>query len=791
MLLRVCVVCISLVCAPGVLAQDPFSGGNDPFGTDGDDPFNMSGGDPFTGDAGAGANQQGGAFGEFGQPDASAIGGAAASAEPTEEDPDPVVRFLRESPPKNAAEMAQALTWMTRIKRWDEAGRLLDRVQNENWSLETRARLAREAGPTVWLRLKSDASEINDSQRALVRDILTAPATLARTPEWIDQWIDKLGSASAGERRLAQLRLQDGSMNSVRRLVQRLLDGDPKVQPVMLAGTTVQFGDLGVAALKTACLIQDAPRAARVFLALAQLPGQDFTAELAAGLSSAVLEPVDQAELAQRLAEKYGSLPSAQAVHDYLKKRFDDQLAVYQVTRTQQSSLPNILWRLSPDRQSIQLAEALRSNQELERLAQLAALRLQLKALTTEDRIDCGAALLQRAYQVSPARAAGKLQAQMMTDLPVFSVAGEQLSLVEQGQYLQQVFEQAGQWQMHGGALRALQLMSDANRVEAPLSFLSGLLRDSRPLVRFTALEVVAGMDPEQDFLGAETAIETALEMSRLASGPHSLVIGLQSELRQVAQQQLQSLTGADVTSVNSARAALLVLNGERPVEQVVIVDRLADQSLFELLQRIRNTKKGHSLPIAVLTDALYAHERQAIVNMPGVFQSILSRQETQMQRVLDRLESSLDTQPMTGDDRAHFVDVGTKFLARVVGDRERYAFYPLGAWRESLVSTSSGLPAAAQSRLLSGVGSIDSQRRLIRLAAAASANMEGQFAAANAFGASVRRFGLQLASDDVRASYDLYNRLGPEDPQVARALGYILDVIEAQAEQIPWPDDL
>lgn len=785
MQLRICAICLVLLLNACAFGQNPFGDGGGPFGT-GDNPFEGNSAGGQSGSAGAGDD-----FGVFGQPNSPmAPAGLGAVANAEVEDPDPVVRLLRASPPKSETEMAEGLTWMTRIKRWDEVGRLLDQIASEKWSLTRRSALARAAGPSIWLRIRSDESELTDTQRKLVSEILSSPSKLARNPQWIDQWIAKLGSKIPGERRLAQLRLQDGSMLSVERLVTRLMDGDEKVPPIMLAGTVCEFGDLGLDALKTACLVNDPQQAGRVCLALAELSGSDFNAVLGAGLVGGLLTPQVQSELAETLSSKYENLPNVENVARFLEGKFEDQLAHYQAARNRNSDLMNQMWTLAPDRRSIRLVEGTSAQVELERLAQLGVLRMRVSR-DPVDWVDCGTVRLQRAYQMDPQIPSGEIGASLLADLPTEAAEDDALDLPHD-QYWQAVFERAGDLQMHGAALRALQrLAQEPNLPQTSLDFLSDRLRDARPAIRYTALEALAKIDPKVTYRGAETAVGIALEMTRLAPGPNALVIGLQSELRQVAQQQLQTVTGADVKSVNSARGALLVLDGEDPVELICIVDRLADQSIFEFLQRVRKSKKGHSLPIAVLTDQLYSHERKLINATPGVVVSVLSRNTEQMKRVVDQMHAQLDTNPMTPADRTHFMEVAGGFLARIAGDRDQYAFYPVGDWREHLVSAHGGLSATTRPRLLSGLGSPASQRELVELAAIPGADSQAIFEAANAFGSSVKRFGMQLSRADVESCYDLYNRIGPQDAEVAKSLGFVLDVIEAQAGKKAWPQGL
>ncbi|MCA9133829.1 MAG: hypothetical protein KDA45_11770, partial [Planctomycetales bacterium] len=582
-----------------------------------------------------------------------------------------------------------------------------------------------------------------------------------------------------------QLRLQDGGAVAIVHLVDQLLDGGGPVEPAMLAGTIAEFGPDGIEALKAACMVREPQRLSRVLLALAELPSKQFSVELGAGLASGVLPAERQAELAERLNDKYGKLPSLPAIHAFLNKSFDRELAQYQVSRTTQGGLFDTIWRPTPDRRSVQLVEGQTQDRRLEAVARLAVHRLQLSLTTPGESVDCGAVLLQRAYQSHASMELGEVEGHLLTRLP-------EAQTREAGYWIQ-VFERADEWQMHGGAIRALQMLvaSAPGEYLVPLDFLSELLNDSRPVIRYTALQSLYELDPQSPYLGAEKALAVAMEMTQLAGGPQPLVVGLQSELRQAAQQQLKMQTGTSGLSANSARNALLALAGTTPIEIIVIVDRVADQSLFEFLQRLRSSQKAQSLPIAVLTDELYQHERQWIENTPGIVSGVLSRNPEYMGRVVQRLYDTLDTAPLSAGDRAHFAAVSSRFLTRLASNRDKYAFYPLADWSGHLEALGENVSLETQLTVLAGIGSAVSQRKLSALAANSALPAADRYEAARALGKSVRRFGMNLTEQDVLQTYELYNTLGPGDPAAAKSLGLALDVLEAYAGKGAWPEGL
>jgi hypothetical protein len=150
-----------------------------------------------------------------------------------------------------------------------------------------------------------------------------------------------------------------------------------------------------------------------------------------------------------------------------------------------------------------------------------------------------------------------------------------------------------------------------------------------------------------------------------------------------------------------------------------------------------------------------------------------------------------LDTKPLEPADRAHFSQIAGRFLGRIAGDRDRYPFYNVADFQEKLVSVANQLAITSQSSLLAGLGTADSQWKLVQLAARGSASPAERSFAANAFGHSVKRFGMRLDRSTTSDCYELYNRLGPQDAVAAKTLGYCLDVIEAYAGRLAWPEGL
>ncbi len=697
---------------------------------------------------------------------------------------DPIINMLRVAPPNTPSKMGDALTWTMRIKRWDEVGRLLDSIKSRRWTVEQQAEIANHMGPSVVMRLRGAESQLTKAQKDIALELFQAPAKLAQQPEWIDRAIDGLASPAQSDRLVATKRLHDSGAEAIARLTNRLLIGDPSIPPASLVNALLSFGEEGRESLRAACLVADVTAASRVHLALAQSTSNDLGAEQGAALYSRAMPSEIQQQLAEMIGKRIKDLPSAQAVEQYLSKAFDVALTRYQNQRQAASTLTSFVWRPAADGRSVMRVEVADADVVLESVARLAAHRARMQNISNTGLADSFAILLQRMYKLHPQIFAGQLDSELLAVVPA--------EVREDFAWWKEVYSRCNEWQLHGGSLRCLQLMGDAavqGNLDASLGFVSKLLKDPRPVVRYLALDLIDRIDPKATFMGEEWAVETAIEMMQLRDGPKALVIGLHGELRQTAKQQLIELTGAEATLVNSAAAALKVLDEPIPTELVLIVDRLADQTIGQLIQRIRRSARGQSLPIAVLAENVRQSDRNEIGQTPGVVSSYLTPDAKQMQRVLGMMNQKLDAGPMEPSDRIAFVTTARRFLDRIADDRKLYHFYPLAKWQTTILTLDQ--PDEAKIMMLAGTGSADNQLALARMTGDSKLSEAIRVAAARGFGKSVKGFGMALNRSDVLSLYELYNDVGPGDQVARKATGLVLDVIEAQAGKAPWPDGL
>lgn len=738
-------------------AQDPFGGGDDSMDT---------AGDAFSNPAQA-------------RPGADNKPGDAASSYLNT---DPLIRRVRENPPKNPADMAKAITWMVQLRSWENVGGLLDRLAAANWPVAARAELARGIEPSVWSILLKSSNRLNEAQNKTLKALYGSPAAQAREPAVIDANIDQLADRSANMRRLAQLRLHDGQMIALKRLIERLLEGESKVPTGEIAAAIVQFEVDGIEALRAACCMQDEAKRARALVASADLTGNQLALELVAGYYSSSVTQATKSAIADKLKARSIALPSKEDLADRLKKEFESALLEYQTNRTKVSPLTTLVWQPTADGKMVS-RQMTRDLANLERLTQLACLRSEIEGAPGTNLLTSTAIELHRAYHLNPKLVDNEAESWLMRSIP-------QDRSNESGFWIE-AFQQCSKMQMHGGSVRALQLMTariQSGKILAPLDFLSQLLADKRPVIRFLALQAIMAADPRSDYAGSAQAISTAVEMTQLSQGPEALVVGANSELCMSADEIIQQHTSTKSVIAHSAREALVALAKPNPVELILVVDRVHDISFYELIQRLRNAS---SLPIAVLVDNLSQSESNLISRSSGIHTSTLSRDPEHMRIVLEKSMQTLDVKPMSIEDRTSLAASAGQFLTNIASDRSLYGFYPVEQWNQQLISTRRTMAPSAQAKILSALGDKDSQVQLTLMAANVGATEQDRVVAAKSFEKSVKQFGLQLNDQQIKSTYEQYNQLGPNDPTTAKVLGYILDIVEAQAGSRSWPDPL
>lgn len=673
------------------------------------------------------------------------------SATKGEKDLDSMVRLLRLSPPETPRDYAQALDLMSRIRNWDEVAHTFSALQKANWNREQLSELSTLGGPALWSRLSDRDSQLPEPLKKFARDVAVVPSQLARDPMWIDKMIDRLASTSSAYRHAATLLLQRSHRTGIERLCARLLAGDATVPGVRMVEALLRFDNDGIEALRSACISRDSASRARVLLALAQSGSSEFSMELSSALECMLLSDQARRAIGDQLLKRYAGLPSSAKVREYLVMRFNRQLEEYQQARTRSARVPTTIWRMDADGRIVSV-DGSPAEKALEGLARMASLRLACSSRTQEDLLDCATVLLQRGYHVQPGIESSETAGQLLSALPEEARGSE---------FWKKVFDRSESLQMHGAAIRATQFigreLADSPPGSSSFNFIARALRDSRPVIRYVAVEAMSRAELQIDYADSADALATALEMSRLGEGPTVLVVGLTADLRLAAENQLLSM-GSPSLSANSLSSALEFLSKPNPVEMIMVVDRVPGYTLRGLVERLRHSRRGQALPVAILTEPSEMAEANELSRMPGVVLSVLSHEKEQMPRVVREMERRMDVRPLNSAERMLFLESAQRLLEKSSPDQ---------------------------------LGTADSQEQWIRIAADTRSSREARMQAADAFSRSIKRYGLLLPLASQLKAYEIYNLQGPSDSVTVAALGAILDAMESitgRGDQAPAP---
>ncbi len=110
---------------------------------------------------------------------------------------------------------------------------------------------------------------------------------------------------------------------------------------------------------------------------------------------------------------------------------------------------------------------------------------------------------------------------------------------------------------------------------------------------------------------------------------------------------------------------------------------------------------------------------------------------------------------------------------------------YDVGRAKDALLAALNSQEfAAPATKALAHVASPEAQRALVDAASRPGRPIDARRAAAAAFAANAKRFGLLLTKQEIRRQYDRYDRSGSEDPAAQRVYSAILDAVEASAQR-------
>jgi hypothetical protein len=729
-----------------------------------------------------------------------------------------VVRSLRANPPTAPSELAQAVSLMTRIRRWDEASRWLDRIGRLELDGPTALAVLRGAGPRTWAAIEANAGAFKTEQLQLIAKLRKLADDEVHSPANLAAQVNRLTSPNQADRLAGFDALRaagDSGITALLDAVMRTNGLNPN--PSMIEAFSL-LGPNATAAWHTAMTSPHNEVRDRLIQLVHRAPKPTMGPELLTALHDPTLSESTKDGIRRSLAERGKSAPEPQQAFEYNIATLDKSLDQFR----QLSALNDVdarnVWTLNQDGHGISTRPGNAADQSLARASQAA-----LQALRTAPSGDAVSARALATHLEELSRNG----ASDLANSPVFqSLLPE--SLRESHEFGCLIWDAATEERLPGAQALAVRNLArwqgalmpnpvrdrlakasksghPSVRYPATIALMNSLL-DQKGLIpsaqdldevstattakisQATATEPFAdrsaaqgnsalpsdtysgfeqrGFEPrgfeqrgyiEGGFQGASRVDINAREMQQLMADPMVMIIGASPSLRSHSHGLLSAM-GLRYWEASSVDDVFNGLRNSVPVEGIVIVDHLRDLDLGQLIQRIRSNPSTSTVPIALLAENLSSGEHLVAAADHGVVLGSVPPSIEGLGDVLSRMNQMLAYPRATPEDRILWKDNAVNYLR---------AAYPQNP---SLLNSSASIRLADTQ---------EEQNNLLRIVADASQSPRQREQASQIFVQSIRRFGLLISSDTLNGQYDAYNSRGETEPVTRLVMGQILDAID------------
>lgn len=818
-LLAVCLL-IPSVFAPtvGLAQDDPFDFGG--FGNEGSD----AGSSPF-GET-AGGNLGGGIFGAGA---GAANGGAALGAGESLATVDPLVRELRVLAGGSPQQLGLAIREAIRLKKWAELQLYLGGGRITGLDDQAKLVAARRVGSLLLVRALAgpdpNRPDLTESSVSALEQLLQALKNNAIDPQRLDAAIEQLGSDDRNEQMKGIRVLRAGGEATIQRAIQAAISESSPAKLRRLVELIGSFGEPGFEAIELLAAFGNdqvrpgALRAAHALDSRRALPAV-LAAVAAAGSSEA-----ERAAAEKILRDSLGGLPSRPEIQTFLAKQLELAEARYQSTGPMEAA--KSVWRVTPDRASVELVVIKRRSAAARQSANLAELLRRTGSLPNRIFADALAAdirnrMLSNEVYGSPEdlQELAKLWGGTLLDHSVVSsvLARAMGDRMVGGDTNEPQNTAVGDPVLAIAAIRILAAIGNDAAVDAGGTNFAALVdavSHPVPQVRFEAATAIEMLHPRHAYPGSSTVLERWIDMSKLSNSPRAIVVMNNPSTRQAIVQRL-TLLGYRITEVTSVASLIREVDQGGDLELIVATTRPPDYSAIELIDRVRRRPLGGAAPMILVNGWPAGYEqfnqrwRAANVMIAADFESLPLSDEpimrnvaagavvaslpTEVRRDLTPAETAMQMQialislaeanplpEMTPGDREIYALAGLTALSRLIEDPETSEIYDWRSRETDLTEASrrSGYSEASL-RILSAMGTPYSQDLLARVAIDPALALATRNLAAQAFADSIATAGTRISRRQILGHYDRFNQ--SRDANIRGVLNTILDAIEARA---------
>jgi DNA-binding response OmpR family regulator len=313
---------------------------------------------------------------------------------------------------------------------------------------------------------------------------------------------------------------------------------------------------------------------------------------------------------------------------------------------------------------------------------------------------------------------------------------------------------------------------------ESPL--VAALMHPNRK-VRWEALATIMAIDPANPYPGASRVMQTLANFIQAGGRPRAVVAAPLLEKAQTIAAAV-SAHGYDVDLATTGREANLAAAARGGADLVLVDARINQPELREVLYQLRAHPASSGARVAIVGTGRGLEQGRNVAND---HQTALAfpypQDEGDVAAIIERLQRSTANELAAGSlpDREAMSRQALAWLGAIAA--RDVSLYDVRKFEPIVLQATSRIEQAAEGAgILASFPSHESQLRLVDLANSRALPIAARSKVAEAFRASVERFGVQLTSSEVLAQYDRYNASETADRATQDVLAHVLDSIEA-----------
>lgn len=682
-----------------------------------------------------------------------------------------VVRSLRTNPPRSFPDLAKAVQLMSRIRRWDEVQFWLEKINSLGINETSATEMVDSVGSQVFLGLLRPEVDITAKQRESIRGLLELASASSRDPKKLGMAVQALRSNVKSTRIQGFRDLKRGGNRGVAALLESLLAEQADAPNSTMSEAFMLMGEPAFSAWKAAMASPDAAARGRLVQLAASIGESSMMLELCAAAHDIELSAQVRSMLAEVASSHGNAIPSADRVYRHAIDAMKKSLSDFQRFRWSDESDSYFAWQLSGDKKVLlevparnadlfwqQAVSNARSGQRVGRAIDLFSAESLAVLLEDASRDTSDAWTPEMVFKSIPTET---LDSDAFACLIWDSAVQEKLSAA-QLLAVQNLSRWVSKEGVPGPARERLVNACSSGFASVRYQAAAALVQTLYGSTQDGILEL-----QDKSFGGRSKLEQILSEMRQLDGKPLILLVGGSSSLRTHVATLLQQFSYR-VFETSSASQAMAAIRQGLPIESVLVVDRVFEMRMGELVQRIRANPTTSTCPVAILADSLTDGDHRILDEDNRVVVGSIPPAASGLSDILRRMAIVNQAPRVDSVGRlawkqladAYWVDFKTLHVSK----NPESKFIP---WAETPVA----------------------QKHLVSIVLDKSLPLPEREHASQIFVQSVKQFGLQLSSETENAQYDEYNLRGPNETDLRVLLGRVLDAIEAAKGKRTWAE--